>query len=46
MANPWLTFLSSWRKSHPKVSMKQAMKAAAKEYKKKKVTGKKKKSKK
>ena len=42
--NVWLDFLSSWRKSHPKVSMKQAMKLAAKDYKKK--STKKKKSKK
>ena len=34
--NPWIDFLSSWRKSHPKMSMKQAMKSAASSYKKKK----------
>ena len=33
--NPWIEFLGSWRKSHPKVSMKNAMKQAAKDYKKK-----------
>ena len=33
--NPWIDFLVSWRKSHPKVSMKNAMKQAAKDYKKK-----------
>ena len=33
--NPWISFLSSWRRSHPKVSMKNAMKQAAKDYKKK-----------
>ena len=42
MANPWISFLSSWRKSHPKVSMKQAMRLAAKDYKKKGTTKKKK----
>ena len=42
MANPWISFLSSWRKSHPKVSMKQAMRLAAKDYKKKGTTTKKK----
>ena len=41
--NPWISFLSSWRRSHPKVSMKNAMKEAAKDYKKgkKKAKGKK-----
>ena len=33
--NPWIDFLSSYRKKHPKMSMKQAMKSAASEYKKK-----------
>ena len=33
--NAWIDFLVSWRKSHPKVSMKNAMKLAAKDYKKK-----------
>ena len=46
MANVWLTFLSQWRKSHPKVSMKQAMKQAAVDYRKKKGGTKKKKTKK
>ena len=41
--NPWIEFLSSYRKKHPKMSMKQAMKSAASEYKKgkKKANGKK-----
>jgi len=38
--NPWIDFLVKWRKSHPKQSMKQAMKAAAQSYKKKKKTSK------
>ena len=42
MANVWLTFLSQWRKSHPKVSMKNAMKQAAVDYRKKNGTKKKK----
>ena len=46
MANVWLAFLAQWRKSHPKVSMKQAMKSAAVEYRKKKGGTKKKKTKK
>ena len=33
--NPWITFLSAYRKKHSSLNMKQAMKAAAKEYKKK-----------
>ena len=32
--NVWLDFLSKWRRSHPKVSMKQAMKQAAVAYRK------------
>jgi len=35
MANVWLTFLKAFRKKHPKMSMKEAMKAAAVEYRKK-----------
>ena len=34
MANKWLVFLKSYRSKHPSLSMKQAMKAASKEYKK------------
>ena len=34
--NPWITFLAGYRKSHPEKSMKQAMKDGAKEYKSKK----------
>ena len=34
MANKWLEFLKAYRKKHPSLSMKQAMKAASKEYKK------------
>ena len=34
MANKWLEFLKSYRKKHPSLSMKEAMKAASKEYKK------------
>ena len=40
--NPWISFLSSYRKSHPKLSMKQAMKSGAVEYRKKKGGAKKK----
>ena len=32
MANPWITFLASFRKSHPKLSMKAAMRDGAKAY--------------
>ena len=32
MANPWLSFLASFRKSHPKLSMKAAMKQGAVAY--------------
>jgi hypothetical protein len=40
--NPWIDFLSKYRKSHPKLSMKDCMKKAATEYRKQK--GKKKKA--
>ena len=30
--NPWLTFLSAFRKSNPKLSMSSAMKQAAVKY--------------
>ena len=36
MSNKWISFLASFRKSHPKLSMKQAMKQGAVEYKKRK----------
>ena len=39
MANPWLTFLASFRKSHPKLSMKAAMKTGAVAYRKQKGKG-------
>ena len=42
MPNVWITFLSAYRKKHPKLSMKAAMKAAAVEYRKKKGGAKKK----
>ena len=32
MAKPWITFLASFRKSHPKLSMKAAMKQGAVAY--------------
>ena len=32
MANPWITFLATFRKSHPKLSMKAAMKKGALAY--------------
>ena len=32
MANPWISFLASFRKSHPKLSMKAAMKQGAVAY--------------
>ena len=35
MANAWLEHLKKFRKSHPKMSLKQAMTAAKKTYKKK-----------
>jgi len=35
MANPWLTHLAAYCKVHPSMSRKDAMKAAAKTYKKK-----------
>ena len=44
--NPWLAFLKSYRSKHPSKSMKQAMKDAAVEYRKKKGGAKKKKTKK
>ena len=31
--NPWITFLASYRKSNPGLSMKQAMKQGARAYK-------------
>jgi hypothetical protein len=34
MANPWLKFLSDYRKKHSGMSLKQAMKAASTEYRK------------
>lgn len=34
MANPWLAFLKQYRKKHPSMSLKQAMKSASSEYKK------------
>jgi len=34
MVNPWFVHLSAFRKSNPNLSMKQAMKAAKKSYKK------------
>jgi hypothetical protein len=43
--NPWIDFLSAYRKSHKSLSMSQAMKAAAVEYRKKKGAPKKKKGK-
>ena len=39
MANAWIEFLKSYRSSHKGISMKQAMKAAAVEWKKKKGSG-------
>ena len=36
MANPWITFLATFRKSHPKLSMKAAMKEGAVAYRKQK----------
>ena len=38
MANPWISFLASFRKSHPKLSMKAAMKQGAVAYRKQKGT--------
>ena len=43
--NPWLAFLKSYRSRHPSKSMKQAMRDAAVEYRKKKGTAKGKKKK-
>ena len=34
--NPWIDFLNQYRKKHPKLSMKECMKKAAAEYKKRK----------
>ena len=34
--NPWLIHLGRYRKSHPKISLTQAMRGAKKTYKKKK----------
>jgi hypothetical protein len=45
MANPWLSFLSEYRKKHKGMSLKQAMKSASAEYKKKNGTKKPKKKK-
>ena len=48
MANAWLSFLSKFRKDHPSLSMKQAMKQGAVKYRAsrgKKSKGKKKKAK-
>ena len=39
MANAWIEFLKSYRSSHKGMSMKQAMKSAAVEWKKKKGGG-------
>jgi len=39
MANPWISFLASFRKSHPKLSMKAAMKQGAVAYRKQKGKG-------
>jgi len=36
MANSWLTFLKEYRKAHPSLSMKMAMKQGAVEWRKKK----------
>ena len=40
MANPWLTFLKSYRAKNPKLSMKAAMKSGAVQYRKQKGGGK------
>ena len=40
--NPWIAFLASYRKKHPKLSMKAAMKSGAIEYRKQSAGGKKK----
>ena len=45
MANKWIAFLQTYRKKHPSLSMKQAMKSAAVEWKKAKGGGKAKKAK-
>jgi hypothetical protein len=45
MANPWIQFLTAYRKSHKGMNMKTAMKTAAVEWKKKKKGGKTKKKK-
>ena len=37
--NPWISFLASFRKSHPKLSMKLAMKQGAVAYRKQKGKG-------
>ena len=34
--NPWLSFLAQFRKSHPKLSMREAMKSGAIAYRKQK----------
>ena len=46
MANVWLSFLASFRKSHPKLSMKAAMKQGAVAYRAQKGKGSKAKAKK
>jgi len=33
--NAWITYLTAYRKAHPKLSLTQAMKEASKSYKKK-----------
>jgi len=38
--NPWMKFLDSYRKKHPKLALGAAMKAASKEYKKTKKSNK------
>ena len=36
MPNAWLSFLKEFKKKHPKLTLKQCMKAASAKYKKKK----------
>jgi hypothetical protein len=36
--NPWITHLKAYRRKHPRVSLKQAMKSAKKTYTKKRTT--------
>ena len=40
MPNKWITFLAGFRKSHPKLSMKEAMRQGAVAYRKSKGKGK------